>query len=149
MSVGSRSRHGGRTSVPFDSTTLRASGGAARKRAVTRAALEALEVRGLLTTFPVTTMVDGGAGSWRAAIIAANAAAGPDIVTVPAGTYTLSNGGANEDACATGDLDITGQLTITGAGSATAIIQAGTTHTNRIHRRVDGLGHFPLHNARG
>src|SRR5437762_940078 len=121
MSAGSRSRHGTRTSVPFDSTTLRASRGAARKRTVTRAALEALESRRLLTTFPVTTSTDGVAGSLRAAIIAANANAGPDIVTVPAGTYTLTITGANEDACATGDLDITGALTITGAGAGTTI----------------------------
>ena len=31
---------------------------------------------------------------------------GPDVIAVPAGTYTLSIAGANEDANATGDLDI-------------------------------------------
>ena len=41
---------------------------------------------------------------------------------LPAGTYTLTRAGTNEDAAATGDLDITQNLTITGAGAATTII---------------------------
>src|SRR3989304_3546658 len=50
--------------------------------------------------------------SLREAIIAANAAAGDDEITVPAGTYTLTIAGKNEDAAATGDLGITSQHTI-------------------------------------
>jgi CSLREA domain-containing protein len=79
-------------------------------------------------TFTVTKTADTNDGtcdadcSLREAIAAANAAAGADTVTVPAGTYTLSIAGAGEDANATGDLDITDDLTITGAGATTTVI---------------------------
>lgn len=93
-------------------------------------------------TFVVTKPTDTSDGacnadcSLREAITAANAAAGADIITLPAGTYTLTiaNGGANEDNNATGDLDITQDLTITGAGQATTIVQAGTTNANGIDK---------------
>ena len=52
--------------------------------------------------------------SLREAIGAANALAGADTITVPAGTYTLSIAGTGEDANATGDLDISDDLTING-----------------------------------
>src|SRR5689334_21126795 len=144
MSARSRSRRGNGVSIHFGRGHHSGEGGA-RNRNVTRAALEALEERRLLTmTFPVTTTTDGGGGSLRAAIIAANANPGPDIVTVPAGTYTLTITGANEDACATGDLDITDALTINGAGAATTIIQAGTSKSNGIDRVFDVIGYFPV-----
>lgn len=54
------------------------------------------------------------------------AGSGADTIILPAGTYTLSIPGANEDAAATGDLDITGTLTITGDGAATTVIEACT-----------------------
>ena len=44
--------------------------------------------------------------SLRGAIVTANAATGADTITLPAGTYTLTRAGANEDAASTGDLDI-------------------------------------------
>ena len=50
---------------------------------------------------------------------------GTDTITVPAGTYTLSIAGAGEDANATGDLDITSNLSITGAGNTLTIIDGG------------------------
>jgi hypothetical protein len=69
----------------------------------------------------------------RAAIMEANALAGPDTINLPAGTYTLTRGpnddeenfdGAREDI---GDLDVlNGDLTIVGAGSATTIIDGGS-----------------------
>lgn len=62
--------------------------------------------------------------SLRDAIIAANAHAGYDYVTVPAGTYLLTIPGTNEDLCANGDLDITDDLFITGAGPSATIITA-------------------------
>jgi hypothetical protein len=74
--------------------------------------------------FAVTTTADGGAGSLRDAITQANANPGADVITVPAGTYTLTIAGSNEDNNATGDLDINGDTTIVGAGSATTIIDA-------------------------
>ena len=53
--------------------------------------------------------------SLREAVVAANAAAGPDTITVPPGTYTLTLAGAGEEAAATGDLDITDDVTIIGS----------------------------------
>jgi large repetitive protein len=94
-------------------------------------------------TFTVTKTADTNDGvcdsdcSLREAISAANASAGADTITVPAGTYllTIANvGGTNEDANATGDLDVNGPLTIQGAGSASTIIEAGTTTANGIDK---------------
>src|SRR3989338_8538023 len=81
----------------------------------------------LAATFTVTKVADTNDGacdadcSLREAIGAANVLPGADVITVPAGTYTLSIVGAGEDLNATGDLDITGDLTINGAGDATII----------------------------
>jgi CSLREA domain-containing protein len=61
----------------------------------------------------------------RAAIMETNALAGADTIVLPAGTYTLAIAGAGEDAAATGDLDITDEVTITGAGQSTTIIDGG------------------------
>jgi CSLREA domain-containing protein len=83
-------------------------------------------------TFVVTTTADGNNGACtvplctlRDAVIAANANAGADIITLPAGTYNLTIAGLNENNAATGDLDIKGDLTINGTGSATTIIDGG------------------------
>ncbi|MCL4303694.1 MAG: VCBS repeat-containing protein [Anaerolineae bacterium] len=63
--------------------------------------------------------------SLRGAISKANAGSS-DIytITVPAGTYTLSLNGVNEDGNAGGDLDILNDVTINGAGALTTIINA-------------------------
>lgn len=82
----------------------------------------------IAATFTVTKTADTNDGSCdadcslREAIVAANANAGMDIVTVPAGTYVLSLSGAGEDAAATGDLDLNGDLVLGGAGAATTVI---------------------------
>ena len=55
----------------------------------------------------------------------ANALHGADTIGVPVGTYTLSIAGTDEDAGATGDLDVTDDLTINGAGAAATIIDGG------------------------
>ncbi len=80
-------------------------------------------------TFTVTKTADTADGtcdvdcSLREAIIAANAALGPDIINVPIGTYTLTIPSEDEEnAAVTGDLDITDDLTIVGAGAANTII---------------------------
>jgi len=83
----------------------------------------------------VMTTNDGGAGSLRDAITQANTNPGPDIINLPAGTYTLTIGGINEDSNATGDLDITGETTIIGAGSGSTIIDA-----NGIDRAIELIG---------
>jgi CSLREA domain-containing protein len=73
-------------------------------------------------------LTDNGNCTLREAIKAANtdtavdecpAGSGADTISVPAGTYTLSIPGTGEDANATGDLDITDDLTIVGTGNPT------------------------------
>ena len=67
----------------------------------------------------------GSVCTLRAAIQEANTLAGADTINIPAGTYLLSIAGTSEDASAAGDLDITGNVTIIGAGAASTIIDAG------------------------
>ncbi|NDJ36766.1 MAG: hypothetical protein GYB64_19100 [Chloroflexi bacterium] len=71
----------------------------------------------------------------RAAVIEANALPGADTITLPNGTYTLTLAGADEDTAATGDLDVTDTLTITGASRTGTVINA-----NGLDRHFDGLG---------
>ena len=77
---------------------------------------------------PGDGVCDDGAGNCtlRAAIMEANSLAGPDTITLPAGILTLSIAGTGEDAAATGDLDITDDLTLNGAGQESTIIDGGT-----------------------
>ena len=51
-------------------------------------------------------------------------AAGGNTITLPAGNYTLTIAGPSEDDNATGDLDLTSELTINGAGADATIIDA-------------------------
>ncbi len=104
----------------------------------------------LAPTIIVNTTVDeygsGGNCSLREAIRAANtdttfggcsAASGTNTILLPTGIYTLTltnAGGVNEDNNAQGDLDIHSSLTITGAGSGSTIIQAGTNTNNGIDK---------------
>jgi len=60
----------------------------------------------------------------RAAIQEANALAGADTIGVPAGTYVLTIGGGEEDAASSGDLDVTSDVTLTGAGAQGTTIDA-------------------------
>jgi CSLREA domain-containing protein len=73
--------------------------------------------------FNVTTNIDSNDGactaglcSLRDAVIAANACPGLQTINVPAGNYQLTVLGAEEDAAATGDLDITDDLILRGEG---------------------------------
>ncbi len=95
--------------------------------------LEALEQRHLLTAtvVEVTTTQDvidpnDGLVSLREAVLEANASPNDYQIVLPAGTYTLTIQGANEDAALTGDLDIlnSGSVTIVGAGADTTTIDA-------------------------
>jgi hypothetical protein len=63
--------------------------------------------------------------SLREALISASNNPGPDSITLPAGTYTLSIPGAEEGAGATGDLNVNDALTLAGAASGTTIIDGG------------------------
>jgi CSLREA domain-containing protein len=117
----------------------------------------------MMATFTVNSVVDTvdalpgdgicadatGNCTLRAAIMEANALAGADTISVPAGTYTLTlpatpltydqerllSTGARQTG---GDLDILGSdLTIVGASPATTIIQAGVTTATGIDRIFD------------
>src|SRR5262249_37971241 len=88
-------------------------------------ACEPMEDRTLLTSFTVTTTADGVPGSLRHVIQAANSTPRADTIIVPAETYTRTIAGTGEAATATGDLDITDDLTITGDGAQTTLIDGG------------------------
>jgi CSLREA domain-containing protein len=91
------------------------------------------------TTFTVDSAADDGdavigdgvcatalnACTLRAAIQEANALAGNDTIVLPAGAYTLTIAGGNENAAATGDLDVSSTIVIAGAGAQTTIIDGG------------------------
>lgn len=97
----------------------------------------------ILDTVPIDITVDvfddpnpatcvPGSCSLREAVQLANAQAGPNRILLPAGTFSLSRAGAEENANSTGDLDITDDLIIDGAGStATTITQ--TTPDRLFH----------------
>src|SRR5215212_6070876 len=53
----------------------------------------------------------------RAAIMEANGREGADSITIPPGTYNLTRAGIDNEDALFGDLDITDDLTISGAGT--------------------------------
>ncbi|MFN9720936.1 MAG: PKD domain-containing protein [Planctomycetota bacterium] len=65
-----------------------------------------------------------GLRTLRAAVMESNASVGSDVIVLQAGTYTLSRGGAFEEGGLTGDLDVTGNLVIRGAGAGLTVIDA-------------------------
>jgi CSLREA domain-containing protein len=105
------------------------------------------------TTFVVDTEVDAvdsdpgdgicetaaGDCSLRAAVQETNALAGEDVIEAPAGEYVLSIAGAGEDAAVTGDLDVTDDLTIEGAGAANGVIDG-----DQLDRVLDVLSETAL-----
>ncbi len=71
--------------------------------------------------------------SLREAVVAANtdtavdsctAGSGQDSILLPEGTFTFALAGRDEDAAATGDLDISSDLIITGVSAASTVIDA-------------------------
>jgi len=78
----------------------------------------------------------------RAAIMEANARPGKDRIVVPAGTYPLSTAAIVDDYSIFGDLDITDDLVIEGAGVGATILDGGGQ--DRIldvhHARVEVSG---------
>jgi hypothetical protein len=77
---------------------------------------------------PGDGICDDGSGNCtlRAAVMEANALAGADEITLPAGTYQFAIPSGSSDATgATGDLDITEDLNLYGEGSDSTIIDAG------------------------
>src|SRR5207253_4752858 len=102
---------------------------------------EPLEDRAVPATLTVTTPLDvvnatDGLLSLREAVLQANATNGADTIVVPAGTYTLTRAGANDDAALTGDLDLTGHVTIQGAGAGATLIDAAGL--DRVFHVLDG-----------
>ena len=79
--------------------------------------------------------------SLREAVIAAKGTIGLDTIALFAATFTLErlNNLGDEDQGLTGDLDITGEVTITGAGAGATIIQAGAAPDTAIDRVVEVL----------
>jgi hypothetical protein len=73
----------------------------------------------------------------RAAVMEANAHTGADTIVLGAGTYTLSLAGASENASATGDLDVTDDLTIQGAGAGVTTIDAN--QLDRVLQVLPGI----------
>ena len=65
-----------------------------------------------------------GACTLRAAVEQTNALEGHDTIVVPAGVYTLTLAGAGDDDNGGGDLDVLGNLTLTGAGAEATVIDA-------------------------
>ena len=90
---------------------------------------------------PGDGLCDDGSGrcTLRAAIQEANACVGPDVIELAAGTYALTLAGASENATLTGDLDITDELTINGAGAATTIIDASAPFDDRIFHVLNNV----------
>ena len=73
--------------------------------------------------------------SLRGAISHANANPATDFtIQVPAGTFTLTLAGAEEEDNATGDLDIKVSVILQGSGMETTILQAGETKGDGIDR---------------
>lgn len=64
--------------------------------------------------------------SLREAIIEANRTLGHTVIHLPAGTYILSITGRGENLATTGDLDITQDLTLIGAGADVTAIDGGS-----------------------
>jgi hypothetical protein len=93
------------------------------------AALAVDHASGGAATFVVTKEADTNDGtcdsdcSPREAFVAALAAGG--TIQFPAGTFTLQIGGADENLSATGDFDITRDVTITGMGPDQTILDGG------------------------
>ncbi|MEO0853613.1 MAG: right-handed parallel beta-helix repeat-containing protein, partial [Cyanobacteria bacterium J06648_11] len=108
-------------------------------------------------TLTVTTTADNTTSdaevTLREAIIAANGdlttdsgqtGSGADVITLGAGTFGLSEMGTGEDAAVTGDLDITSDITIRGAGAGVTIIDAN--QIDRVFEVLSG-GKLTLENV--
>jgi CSLREA domain-containing protein len=76
--------------------------------------------------------------SLRAAIQETNGLAGADTIELPAGTFALAIAGVDENAAATGDLDIADDLALEGAGSDRTDIDGGAL--DRVFEIFSGLG---------
>lgn len=127
------------------------------------------------TTINVTTYSDelnsssNGKCSLREAVRAANsdtavggcpAGNGADTIVLKGGTYKLTRSGRDEDNAATGDLDLRGELTITGAGASSTTVdgnkldrvfhlQSGTNVTISTLTVRNGLAKYSVQGSFG
>jgi CSLREA domain-containing protein len=90
----------------------------------------------------------------RAAIQEANALPAHQTIKLPAGTYKLGIPPLNENDIRTGDLNITGALTIAGAGAATTIVDGGapaptSAYTSAVLRTSGLAAYWRLGEATG
>ena len=102
-----------------------------------------------LTVYPnEVAIANNGRCSLREAIINANnnaathpdcpAGTGDDTIIIPAGTYTLNDATTpDEDFSATGDLDLSSNITLQGAGTNTTILDGN--HTDRVLHILTGV----------
>ena len=117
------------------------------------AVLLALSPAASAVTFGVDSMLDAvdvapgdglcltaaGTCTLRAAVQESNALPSFDSVILPAGTFDLTLPGAGEDACASGDLDVTDPMNLFGSGSDVSIVRAA--NADRIlDVRLDASG---------
>ena len=121
--------------------------GPTRRRGL-RPGLEGLEGRVAPTTFHVNTVLDtvaanlktgkdaSGHISLRSAIQAADAHPGASTIVVPAGTFLLTIAGADENAAATGDLDINGSVKIKGKGAGSTLVDGN--QLDRVFQVLSG-----------
>lgn len=92
----------------------------------------------VLVVTKTTDSADGACNadcSLREAIQAANATGTADTVILAAGTYTLTRAGAGENQAATGDLDVSSEIAVVGAGARATVIDA-----NGLDRAFHVLG---------
>src|SRR5438093_12083577 len=80
-----------------------------------------------------------GACSLRAAVQESRSLLGPDTIILPSGIYSLTIAGAGNNSATSGDLDISEELTIVGAGARTTIIDG-----NRLDRVFDIRNPVPV-----
>ena len=83
-----------------------------------------------------------GTCTLRAAIQEANAHAGPDTVSVPAGTFLLTRTGTFESNAATGDLDLRDTITIAGAGRDLTVVDGNLT--DRVFDVFPAVSNSPM-----
>ncbi len=116
------------------SNTIKRRGESRQSTNRVRPGLEILEHRVVLSTFRVNTTLDtvavnfkngkdaSGHISLRSAIMAADTKGGSNKIILPSGTFTLTIAPTGADDVTTGDLNITGNLTIKGKNAASTII---------------------------
>jgi hypothetical protein len=85
--------------------------------------------------------------SLRAAVMETNALAGADAIELPAGVFVLDIAGADEDAAASGDLDIVEDLAVTGASADETVIDAAALDRVLDIRAAIVLAHLTLRNG--